>query len=262
MKIGVFGDSFADKNNPHLENNIKGLENESWIKVLEDEGHNIISYGTYGTSTYYSWEKFFEQYEQFECIVFCYSSLDRTPVLPKGLESFSTLFQPEDLYTSQRYKSIHDIDLEMTLNKILLAKPYMYSQSFSLYLQQKIFNDVNLYCWDKKIRLVNVLSFENREKKLFNLEPRMFDVFYNLVAVSQKEMPDLQFADPRYNHLSKENNKIFARKIIESLSRTDTKELVDLSKDRDFIYDSAITERYEALMDELIVKSKSNTFGH
>lgn len=261
MKIGVFGDSFADRSNPHIEKHGLTVQNESWIVELENQGHKVITYGKYGTSSFYSFEKFFEQYEQFEYIIFCYSSMDRCPVLPKGLETFSSMLQAEDLYTSQRYKGISNIELEKALVKILMAKPYLHSPSFALYLQQKIFNDVNLYCWDKNIRLVNVLSFETREKKLFNLDTRHFDVFYNLVEVSNREMPDMKFADPRYNHLSKENNKILAHKLVNSLMSKDTKNLVDLSQESDFIYDDEITKRYMYLMEELIVKGGANTFG-
>jgi len=49
MKIGVFGDSFADRNPYNPESPFK--EDESWIADMESAGHKITTYGKTGTST-------------------------------------------------------------------------------------------------------------------------------------------------------------------------------------------------------------------
>jgi len=100
MKIGVFGDSFADRTPYNPESPFK--EDESWIADMESAGHKITSYGKTGTSTWYSFQQFIAHCEQFDHIVFCYSSLHRMHHLPDGLEDLSFLTTPDELYSLRR----------------------------------------------------------------------------------------------------------------------------------------------------------------
>jgi hypothetical protein len=245
FRVGIFGDSFADRtqlDGPFLD--------ESWIKVLEDKGLRVVSYGKSGTSTWYSYEQFCSHYDQFDHIVFVYSQPDRIHYLPEGTEQYSYLHSVDDYFAAYHNSALNPLD-EQTLLRIVSGHIAGLSQSFNFFVQQKIFDDINLRCREKNIRIVNVLPFENRKHPNHKLDfnSRYGDVFYNLLQVSTKELPHLLekgFRDKRSCHLSKENNFVLAEIIEKSLS-TDTRDIVDLFSHGNFIYDTEISKRYLAV---------------
>jgi hypothetical protein len=242
MKIGIFGDSFADRNPYNPESPFK--EDESWIAELERAGHNITTYGRTGTSTWHSFQQFTAHHEQFDHIVFCYSSLHRIHHLPEGLEDLSFLTSPDELYALRRNKNLsRQQELEMV--RILTGHIPNISVPFDLWVKQKIFNDVNIRCYAKNIKLVNLLTFDDRKDNntTISLESRHADCLYNLFSVSKKELPTMGEVDNRWCHLSKENNMILADKVFKSLRSTD-KNIIDLFKQNGFIYNNEITKRY------------------
>ena len=243
MRIGVFGDSFADRNPYNPESPFK--EDESWIADMENAGHKITTYGKTGSSTWYSFQQFLAHHEQFDHIVFCYSSLHRIHHLPEGLEDLSFLTTPDELYALRRNKNLsRQQELEMV--RILTGHIPNISVPFDVWIKQKIFNDVNLMCYSNNIKIVNLLTFDDRKDKSTNisLESRQGDCLYNLFNVSKKELPSMGVVDNRWCHLSKENNTILSGAIFNSLVSAD-KNIIDLYKHTDFIYNKEITARYE-----------------
>jgi hypothetical protein len=248
MKIGVFGDSFADRNPYNPDSPFK--EDESWIADMESVGHKITSYGKTGTSTWYSFEQFMAHHEQFDHIIFCYSSLHRIHHLPEGLEDLSFLTTPDELYAFRRNKGLSK-QQELEMVRILTGHIPNISSAFDQFVKQKIFNDVNNICRNKNIKLVNLLTFDDRKDKNFciNLDERSGDCLYNLFSVSKKELPTMGEVDNRWCHLSKEFNTILSNILFDSLNSTE-KDIFDLYKHKDFLYDDAITKRYEIDLDK------------
>jgi hypothetical protein len=242
MKIGVFGDSFADRTpyNPESPFN----EDESWIAAMEEGGHKITTYGKTGTSTWYSYEQFMAHHEQFDHIIFCYSSLHRMHHLPEGLEDLSFLTSPDELYAYRRNKGLSK-QQELEAVRILTGYIPNISVPFDLWIKQKIFNDINLVCYNKKIKLVNLLTFDDRKDKntTIELEQRHGECLYNLFSVSKKELPTMGEVDNRWCHLSKENNQLLSMLMFESLMSND-RNIIDLYKTKTFIYNTEITKRY------------------
>lgn len=243
MKIGVFGDSFADRSPYNPDSPFK--EDESWIRVLEDAGHKVTTYGKTGTSTYWSFKQFLAHHEQFDHIVFCYSSLHRIHHLPDGLEGLSFLTTPDELYSSRKYRSITK-QQEIEMVRILTGYIPNLDYSFDMFVKQSIFNDVNTTCRNKNIKLVNLLTFDDRKDKNYsiNLDSKSGSCLYNLFEVSKKELPSMGNVDNRWCHLSKENNEALALILREAL-QNNNKEIIDLFKDRRFIYSDEITSRYK-----------------
>jgi hypothetical protein len=243
MKIGVFGDSFADRTPYNPESPFK--EDESWIADMESAGHKITSYGKTGTSTWYSFQQFIAHCEQFDHIVFCYSSLHRMHHLPDGLEDLSFLTTPDELYSLRRNKNLSK-QQELEMVRILTGHVPNISVPFDIWIKQKIFNDVNLMCYSKNIKLVNLLTFDDRKDKhtTISLEERHGECLYNLFAVSKKELPTMGDVDNRWCHLSKENNIVLSNIIFNSLISED-KNIIDLYKNTNFLYNKEITARYE-----------------
>lgn len=242
MRIGVFGDSFADRNPYNPESPFQ--EDESWIRVMEDAGHKITTYGKTGTSTYWSFRQFLAHHEQFDHIIFCYSSLHRIHHLPEGLEDLSFLTTPDELYALRRNKGLSK-QQELEMVRILTGYVSNIDDSFDMFVKQCIFNEINHICRNKNIKLVNLLTFDDRKDKNFtlNLEVRSGDCLYNLYGVSHKELPEMHNVDNRWCHLSKENNEVLSLVLFDSLQNTN-KDIVDLLKDKRFVYNSHITNRY------------------
>jgi hypothetical protein len=243
MRIGVFGDSFADRTPYNPDSPFK--EDESWIQAIQDGGNNITTYGKTGTSSWYSFEQFLAHHDQFDHIVFMYSSPHRMHHLPEGLEGLHFLNTPDDLYAYRRQKGL-SIEQELEIVRILTGRVINISPAFDVWVRQKIFSDVNNICRNKKIKLVNVLTFEDRKEKHYstNLEDRAGDCLYNLLAVSKKELPTMGQVDNRWCHLSKELNLVFSQVISQSFNSTD-RNIVDLFKIKDLTYDNPeITARY------------------
>lgn len=66
MKIGIFGDSYADEN---IHRNI--AKYPSWVELLKDnKNFEVCSFGMSGTSLYYSYTQFLKNHEQFDKIIF------------------------------------------------------------------------------------------------------------------------------------------------------------------------------------------------
>jgi hypothetical protein len=243
MRIGIFGDSFADRTAYNPVSHI--MEDESWIAAMENSGHKVTTYGKTGSSTWYSFQQFLAHHEQFDHIVFCYSSLHRIHHLPEGLEDLSFLSTPDELYALRRNKSLSK-QQELEMVRILTGHLPNISTPFDVWIKQKIFDDINLLCYNKNIKLVNLLTFDDRKDINFNisLESRHGDCLYNLFNVSMKEFPLMKDVDNRWCHLSKENNTILSDIIIDSLISKD-KNIIDLYKHNGFVYSKEITARYE-----------------
>ena len=63
MKIGIFGESFAD----HQTNNI----GESWVSLLQKEpGHEITAHAIPGASQYWIYKEFLKHYQKYDKIIF------------------------------------------------------------------------------------------------------------------------------------------------------------------------------------------------
>ena len=165
MRIGVFGDSFADRSPYNPESPFK--EDESWIKAIEDGGNKITTYGKTGSSTWYAFEQFLAHHEQFDHVVFMYSSLHRMHHLPEGLEGLHFLNTPDELYAYRRQQGL-TIEQELEVVRILTGRLINISPAFDVWVRQKVFNDVNNVCRSKNIKLVNVLTFEDRKQKQYN----------------------------------------------------------------------------------------------
>lgn len=249
MRIGVFGDSFADRSPYNPESPFK--EDESWIKAIEDGGNKITTYGKTGSSTWYAFEQFLAHHEQFDHVVFMYSSLHRMHHLPEGLEGLHFLNTPDELYAYRRQQGL-TIEQELEVVRILTGRLINISPAFDVWVRQKVFNDVNNVCRSKNIKLVNVLTFEDRKQKQYNtnLDERSGDCLYNLLSVSQKELPTMGKVDNRWCHLSKELNLAFSQIIFESF-RSEHRNIIDLFKHEDLNKENKdITARYMVDLDK------------
>jgi hypothetical protein len=245
VKIGVFGDSFADRVIPPAFTK-RGYVDESWMQYLENQGHRIECYGLSSTSTWYSYERFLPLYEYMDAIVFVYSHHGRVHNMPHPYELFATFAgRPlASLTESHMYKQCSSEDQENILN-LIKSVNLMENDKFNWFVQHQIFKEVNKLCREKNIKLVNILPFEQKHSiKNYDLNSAHGDCLYDLLPVVIKEM-NIQTADSRQCHLSLENNTILGKVIVESLNSS-SPETINLSKEVSFVFSEEITNRYIA----------------
>lgn len=243
MRIGIFGDSFADRNPYNPDSPFK--EDESWIKCMEDSGHETTTYGKTGTSTWYSFEQFLAHHDQFDHIIFCYSSMHRVHHLPEGIEDLSFLTYPDQLYEFRKNKNLTQRQ-ELDIVRILTGHVPNMSTTFDLFVRQHIFDDINNLCRNKNIKLVNLLTFDDRKDKNYSIDLslRAGDCLYNLFEVSRRELPSMDRVDNRWCHLSEELNLSLSVLLSKSLNSKELK-IIDLRKHPDFDkVNPEITKRY------------------
>lgn len=254
MKIGVFGDSFADRYIvPTLTK--RGYVDESWMQYLENLGHHVECYGLSSTSTWYSFEQFLALHEYMDTIVFVYSHHGRVPSIPKPYRLFATFADRpiEELIEHHTYKNCSSEDQENILT-IIKSANLTSNRTFNLFVQHQIFAEVNKICREKNIRLVNILPFADKDSiKDYDLKSAHGDCLYDLIPVVYKEL-EVGGSDPRQCHLSLENNTILGKVIVESLNSSSPTS-INLNKEVNFVYSEEITNRYIA-RDKLLEKNQ------
>lgn len=244
-RIGVFGDSFADRN-VGSEFMWPGRKDESWMQVLEDSGYIVESYGLGGTSPWFSYQNFLGLHKYFQVCIFVLSHSARIHTLPKNLSSYSGYKSVEDLKKSARFHNL-DETTQQNLSAMVHGASLLSDPVFDIFVVQKIFEDVNRICKEKNIKLITILPFEN-EKTIgrFNVKNSHGDCLYNLLPVALREM-QVNHVDSRYCHLSEENNLLLGNLILENMPNRLPKQ-INLDKDVDFIYSQEITDRYQSLL--------------
>jgi hypothetical protein len=245
VKIGVFGDSFADRYiAPTLTK--RGYVDESWMQYLENLGHRVECYGLSSTSTWYSFQKFLILHEYMDAIVFVYSHHGRIHSMPEPYALFSSFVDRpiEQLTEHCTYQNCSSEDQENIMT-IVKGANLTSNSIFNLFVQHRIFAEVNKICREKNIKLVNILPFEDKDSiKDFELKSAHGDCLYNLIPVVYKEM-DVSGSDSRQCHLSLENNTILGKVIVESLN-SNSPANINLNKEVSFIFSEEITNRYIA----------------
>ena len=249
LNIAVFGDSFADRDmNPKYM--YPDREDESWMKVLEDAGHRVTTFGRGGTSTWFSYENFMDHHKFYDAVIFCYSHHERIHILPQGLQSYSSVCSMkscEDLKDMDRVKMLPEEkqeELYDVVKGMQLTKNFL----FNIFVLSKIFEDINFICQRNNIKLVNLLPFENKKTtNRFNFKASHGDVLYNLLPVVLEELNPGYIEDSRFCHLSLENNQVLGNIILDSLNDRPIK-FIDLASESNFIYSPAITEKYKKLL--------------
>lgn len=244
MAIGVFGDSFADR---YMHPKLKGMGcvDESWMQYLEDQGHRVKSYGLTSTSTWYSFEQFLSLYDNMDAIVFVYSHSSRIHNMPHAYSRFASFGHctVEELAENPRFKARSSEDQENIMTVIKAAR-ITSNHYFNLFVQHKIFEEVNKLCREKNINLINILPFEDKDSvKDYDLKSAHGDCLYDLLPVVYKEM-DFLGVDPRQCHLSLENNTILGKVIVESLNSSSPTN-INLSKEVSFVFSEEITNKYQ-----------------
>lgn len=237
MNIGIFGDSFADPTN-----RTKG-KYDSWMTLLSQSlSTEYKTYGHYGTSHWWSYEQFLQNYKKHDTIVFCHTRSSRWPHLPDHMIG-------EHWHVGHfNHNDIHAKDLL----KILPAYKYVFTEELLNFISTNIFTSVNNLCREEGIYLVNMMCYGDGPEQggghqdsypLINTE---FPIYKNMDGISaleeciingervpiikilqDRKLPDMN----RSCHYNPENHKRLTAILKDTIENKKTNIFSDLVKD-------------------------------
>lgn len=256
MTLGVFGDSFADSK----EQPFPGITLSCWQILLSKKlNMNLENYAYSGTSLWYSYKKFLENYKDKTHIAFIYTEYNRWPSLPEELKRFSSIYSQEKLDMFPTIKQDkHNYDIMQQLVKV---HPYIFDEQYNMFVYQQIFNSINQICRENNIKLINIFPFCNENPNI-DITNTHGSCITGLVEISYSEIREngygskcrhdrLEFfeinGDYRANHLNSANNMLLSDVIFEEINNN-TNRIVKLFNDTRVEYDSNLLLKY---IDEL-----------
>jgi hypothetical protein len=238
MKVGIFGDSFADP--------IKFNESEnfSWPVLLSKEFtlSKKDCYAQQGTSHWWSYEQFLKNYKKYDTIIFVHTNAIRWPHLPADETG-------KHWNVGVRGK-LGEVDSLATplLRKINSHFVDIFSDELLNFISRNIYKAVNELCLQHNIQLLNIMPFDVE----YNIEDFGYPTLTGLRAISANERVVIdgnryniieslalvnELSDSnRYCHLNRANNRSLAT-IITDLILTKKNGIVDLTS-----YDCWATE--------------------
>ena len=223
MKIGIFGDSFADCNGCKERWNTPG-----WSDFIKDNYDikagaglsEVTSYARSGTSTWFSRNLFLEHYKNYDVIIFSFTNAVRWPALPKHLAG-------REWNIGYQKDAPHDDFLDK-------VNPYffeLFPEEFTYFINDSVYKEVVDLCKDNGKYLISILPFYNDD----DWKPSYvndFSAITGLDDVSRREQMEVDGKlvsiwtelsnraggdEIRGNHLLPVNNKMLANWIIDCI---------------------------------------------
>lgn len=226
--IGFFGDSFFDLNPSDLHDREKGIL--PWpLWVAEKLKMKSIVHARSGSAVWYAYERFLENFDKCDIVIFGYTDYSRTNGLDEQHAGLGIVRTKHDPF-------IQPSDFDVA-NAVAEYKKYLYNEELQKFIMRKVFEEVNNLCYEHNKKLVNVLSFESPDRCILDVSKAKYPCLTNLFDVSANEpiaalklVPDL-----RHCHLSPENNIVLADITIETIGKESTY-TKDLTLDNRFTY--------------------------
>jgi hypothetical protein len=210
MKIGVFGDSFAD------EKVYEKLPGKSWVEYLRsDHDHNVTSYGKIGTSIYYSYDLFLGWNHHYDKVIFVCTDLGRI-TLPHYIETkqdYDWVRHIPNVNTAESHLDpdrlkYHTLDSVAATKAAIEYFKYLYDPGKEQTIQNLILNDILARRPD------TIIMYLHKEQS-----PWQHKDMVGLIDISAKELRAHGYEDvpmeldKRKCHISEANNKRLAEKV-------------------------------------------------
>lgn len=255
MRLGIFGDSFADS----TDEPVPGVTSKSWpIELAKSMDMEYDNHAAAGTSVWYSYKHFLENYHKYTHIVFTYTESNRWPCLPEELQRYSSVYSEEKLKVFPRFQLGGSYKI---MKQMVHLHRYIFDEQFNSFILQQVFNQVNTICKKNNIKLVNVLPFvDSICEEVIDLSEANGTCLTNLITVSENELRDKSFTermpcrlpefefleynvDYRRNHINEPNNILLSNIIEKEFDRENPK-VFDMFKDDRFVYDTQVLLDY------------------
>lgn len=204
MKIGVFGDSFAEK--------WYQKDNKIWYNFLQNEyGHTVESFGESGSSILFSAELIKKHAKNYDLAIWCVTTPGRI-----SLPHADHLNPDHSYHISTSNDRCFNPDREVAVKHQVCADYLKY-----------IFN------WESEnlvsLALVKYIQQEHKNLLIISCFPPPLSAEFNLYEASQREanfyFPGMELSeiykthdDLRCGHISVENQKILAKLINDNLT--------------------------------------------
>lgn len=202
MKIGVFGDSYAEKNYQDSSTPI------IWYSFLKNYNHTVECFGESGSSILFSAELIKKHYQNYDLVIWCLTTPGRFS-LPHTVNDRSYhVTTANDTCTSKDFEIItkHKVCVEYLKYIFDWESENLVSKSLVLYLQSVCKNLLIVPCFPPPL---------NADFNLYKLCEWEADFYF-----PGQSIPEIyqKYQDLRPGHITEENQKILAELINDKLT--------------------------------------------
>lgn len=238
--LGVFGDSFS--NTPASGYN--GYQ-DFVANLLKIKLHN---HSLPGSSVWWSYCQFLENYKQYSHIIFSYTYPHRWLSLPEHLKHCAWMVTEHYIKIDGNTEHL----LKEEMRNLIKVHKYFFDEKLNLFVYQNIFDSVNKICFENNIKLFNVMPFESSKYTLHKMMlndnsfkdfgPQMIDTT-NHKGSCLLSLANLSILE--HNHIEK--NTIYKKYVEELDIRGSHLNISNNKLIADIIYDHFMNNRNEIL---------------
>jgi hypothetical protein len=194
MRIGIFGDSFADRNLQHY-------NNVAWFSYLRPH-HDITVHGECGSSILYSAKKILEQCQEYDLVIWCLTGAWRHTL---EIGSKKIFIHNYDLEYDREFSDLVNIIKEFK-NKIESRQDQiLIGQCIHGHVSNTAKNIMTISCSPEILdNATSMYTMSEIELQYFLPDQTLYEIFSD-------------YQDLRPCHLSLTNNKIFGNYVLERL---------------------------------------------
>lgn len=203
MKIGVFGDSFANSQS----------NASAWWQVLKQHGHSVFCYGETGSSINFSAKLIYQKHSEFDFVIWCMTTPGRFSVELPGRNEF---FHTNKIITHTGIRTSNSIPADID-HKIVTACELYLKYIFDPDFENIIGKALSNYFLDIVPNLMIVPCFMSPLHTDFNLYALTIKELQQVF--SDKEVHEIyqRYTDIRVCHMTVQNNQILAEIIANNL---------------------------------------------
>ena len=218
MKVGIYGDSFADSAFPTNRTNTL-----NWMEVLQEK-YDVSCFGIVGSSLYFSIEQFKQQQDQFDKVIFLVTEPSR--LWAKGLMTEPTkmqFFGGVDFIEGriEYYKNLRDRPLQEIKHLLKISEAALIYKSYIQNFEEEEYKH-NLMLKDL-LKNKNIISIPCFHNSIQGNETSLWDIYKKETLAWGVDLDSIsKYEDVRNCHLTVENNRILAEKIIDSIENNNT----------------------------------------
>lgn len=232
IKIGIFGDSFAD---PY--NNLKREWGISWTQLLtENYGYIIENFAEGGSSLWWSYERFLKNYEKYDQIIFVVTMWGRLSSSEKINNGCYVHFPARGITDSDFIENSNEFTVKIC-HSIKDYFLYFQNDQQEKFLHNRIIEEIINKCNSDKKSLLLIPAFDNpiNFQTIFKIPlceiVRKEQIINNVMDITKITYVPV-YEKNRANHMSKQNNEILAQLVYEIIEGTRTSVTID-----DFVFE-------------------------
>lgn len=195
MKLGIFGDSFADTGHMKRDNN--DSYTDAWPRIVDSmlDTKTTEFFSLSGTSMWWSYQNFIQNHDSFDTIVFVYTTETRWPNLPEEED-------PGEQYNVGYSKSS---DFLNYVNRYYFD---LFPRDLTHFIGKNIFKDVNEICEKKNIDLINIIVYQ---EEYYSLVKTPYPIIYDLDTIARREVAVVDGKEVDFYDFIEKNNNIDMR---------------------------------------------------